>query len=812
MVGAELSAPVILKPGEEMRYYVALLVLLLPVVVIGVTLTVALDGSQQYTTIQAAVNASGAGDLLLVYPGRYLENLDLSYKSGITLTSLEYTTGDSCYISSTIIDGSSSPTSTILVYENTIDCTIRGFSVTGGSGFDYYQGSDPLQIFGGGIFLYRNNSLNLLNLNVYGNRAACGGGITILAHNTVSMANVNIYNNVARWFGGGLHIGSNQSYVPTIVFSQAVRCSIYNNFAQWGLDIAWYFVGGGSLNVYLKKFTVPAWEKYFASWYESTYTPNPYTVFDVQEGWQQPVQADLYVSPDGSNTNDGLSPNTAMMTPSLAMQRLASNPENPRSVHLLEGEHHNIILGEYLPIVIKDHCRLEGISEAQTRIYGEDMLGGTGVVSAGIECSDIALSNLSITTSLASAFFSWGVNGGLFENITIENSIVDRWLFASGDKNSSLVFRNVTMHDNLALTSVFGIQIKCNDAEIDNVRIYNNRTQSLPPSLFDQGGGTLDIYFGNSLNIKNSYFVNNEHHSVDGWANFRFMDLYEPHESDIVIENCLFASNSSLGGVRDINFFAVGSVTLINCTFANNISAYPDYILCIADNAVLLNCLFYNNGTEYEIRTSAMTYIDNCLFSRDNNIWRTIDGALLQWGPSNITGANPLFVGGIPQEPDYYRLFADQANGYSPAIDAGTADPGILPAGYVFPVYDLYGNARIYGSSVDIGCYESPGYTGIQDEVSAPAGTISLDNFPNPFNPSTTVSYILPKASEVLITVYNIKGQLVRTLADEYKAAGKHQVVWDGRDNNIKQISSGVYFIRLQAEGNNLTHKVLMMK
>jgi hypothetical protein len=111
-----------------------------------------------------------------------------------------------------------------------------------------------------------------------------------------------------------------------------------------------------------------------------------------------------------------------------------------------------------------------------------------------------------------------------------------------------------------------------------------------------------------------------------------------------------------------------------------------------------------------------------------------------------------------------------------------------------------------------IGCFESQGYTGNEDELSPSAGDLQLANYPNPFNPSTTITYTLPKPSEIRLSVYNLKGQLVRSLTGEFKAAGTHQVVWDGKDNLNKQASSGVYFIRLQAGRTSLTHKVLLMK
>ena len=135
-----------------MRTIIAFL-FLLPLALGAATLHVSLDGTQQYSVIQSAINDAVSGDVVLVHPGRYLENLNLSDKSGIILASLEYTTSDTTYISSTIIDGSSDNNSTILCYENTVNCTIRGFSITGGSGYAYYGDSSPWQIFGG-IYKY----------------------------------------------------------------------------------------------------------------------------------------------------------------------------------------------------------------------------------------------------------------------------------------------------------------------------------------------------------------------------------------------------------------------------------------------------------------------------------------------------------------------------------------------------------------------------------------------------------------------------------------------------------------------------------
>jgi hypothetical protein len=84
--------------------------------------------------------------------------------------------------------------------------------------------------------------------------------------------------------------------------------------------------------------------------------------------------------------------------------------------------------------------------------------------------------------------------------------------------------------------------------------------------------------------------------------------------------------------------------------------------------------------------------------------------------------------------------------------------------------------------------------------------------FPNPFNPSTTIQYGLKDAGNVRLSVFNSRGQLLRTLVNESKSAGTYQIGWNGRDNNGRQVSSGVYFFRMETREGVKTTKGLMIK
>jgi hypothetical protein len=87
-----------------------------------------------------------------------------------------------------------------------------------------------------------------------------------------------------------------------------------------------------------------------------------------------------------------------------------------------------------------------------------------------------------------------------------------------------------------------------------------------------------------------------------------------------------------------------------------------------------------------------------------------------------------------------------------------------------------------------------------------------LQNFPNPFNPSTNIGYALPTAEHVTITIYNTLGQKVKTLVDEQRNAGNYAEMWDGRDDAGKEVPAGAYLYKLQAGNFSHEKKMLLVK
>ncbi|HCX73814.1 MAG TPA: hypothetical protein DHM37_08855 [Candidatus Cloacimonas sp.] len=88
----------------------------------------------------------------------------------------------------------------------------------------------------------------------------------------------------------------------------------------------------------------------------------------------------------------------------------------------------------------------------------------------------------------------------------------------------------------------------------------------------------------------------------------------------------------------------------------------------------------------------------------------------------------------------------------------------------------------------------------------------SLENYPNPFNPTTTIFYTQPQTGSVSLEIFNIKGQKVRTLVNSHQASGSYQAVWNGRDDAGRQAASGIYFYKLQTPGYTTMKKMLLLK
>ena len=93
------------------------------------------------------------------------------------------------------------------------------------------------------------------------------------------------------------------------------------------------------------------------------------------------------------------------------------------------------------------------------------------------------------------------------------------------------------------------------------------------------------------------------------------------------------------------------------------------------------------------------------------------------------------------------------------------------------------------------------------DDLFIPTESRLSNAYPNPFNPTTALDYDVSVNGNVSITVYDISGQVVEVLVDDYKYAGEYSLIW-----NAQNYSSGVYFIGMETNGNHFTQKLILVK
>ncbi|MDD4667592.1 MAG: T9SS type A sorting domain-containing protein [Candidatus Cloacimonetes bacterium] len=131
-----------------------------------------------------------------------------------------------------------------------------------------------------------------------------------------------------------------------------------------------------------------------------------------------------------------------------------------------------------------------------------------------------------------------------------------------------------------------------------------------------------------------------------------------------------------------------------------------------------------------------------------------------------------------------------------------------------FATYDMkLRNGLLYTANSYAGMHilDPDAPSGIEDPTHQPP-LVALSNYPNPFNPSTTISYSIPEGGPVKLNIYNLKGQLIKVLINKEESSGDHSIMWDGRDRNGNIVAGGVYLYRLSTPGSSVSKKMLMMK
>ncbi|HJN69802.1 MAG TPA: hypothetical protein QF602_10225, partial [Candidatus Marinimicrobia bacterium] len=413
----------------------------------------------EYATIQEAISAAIDGDTVLVSAGTYVENIVWSATNGIKLIG---SGEDDC-----IIDGDS--LASVIRFEEDLggiidtNTLITGFTIQNGyaqytqgewsngagGGINCYSSSPSLENvtvtgnsadWGGGINCY-SSSPSLENVTVTGNSADYGGGIFCIGNGgSPSLENVTVTGNSANEIGGGILFGeSNPS------FSSENRCNIYSNTINnssrgAGADI--YSVSSSIVEVIVDTFTVMIPNDYYAS-------PIDSFTFDILHSIVEDslINADVYVSIDGDDSNFGTSADTPFKTIRHALERIYSDSLNVNTIHLASGIYSPSTNGEVFPIGWNNYVNLSGSGEGETILDADN-------------------------TARVMRFNA--VTESLVENITITNGSADEW-YGGGIYcyTSSPTLMNVTITGNSGPTGG-GIMFDESSPRLENVTITGN--------------------------------------------------------------------------------------------------------------------------------------------------------------------------------------------------------------------------------------------------------------------------------------------------------------------------------------------------
>lgn len=788
---------------------------------------------QNYNTCQEAIDASSNGDRIIVSPGTYFENINFNGKA-ITVGSLYLTTQDSTYIEQTIIDGSSPSNpdyGSVVTFENGEDSTslIIGLTIREGIGnkylfydTDYMRcgggivciGSSPqiinniikdntvsdegcVIIRGGGVYLKDSSSIvkkNIIKNNDlpgYGN-VYSGGGIMTRGTCYILIEENMIKNNSCTGYGAGICI---QSSGETIMNNNIIRnngnCSRGGGIAE---------VGGNSI-------------------IESNLIEENLNVGDGGGIWCE----------DG---NQVIRNNVIRNHDSAGITSQHSAIEIVENV-IYNNNNSNWWAGG---IYIWNDSYEYSLIESNLIINNSSGYYGGGIMCSGL--SRIINNQICNNSSLQ--------GGGLFtsnysESIVINNTICNNYAEQKGgglyfSDNNSMFVNNILWGNS----AVFGRQVYIDEGSQPAFYFCN-----IEGSFSDIEGP------GSGANYNQNYFVNNissipfftepsqgigvEFEAIN--TDWTFLPVTQSINSGALDTLALYIpeydlnGNSRFFGDRiDIGAYETQTEPISSIsTFSVNNNYFEFMSLeftTLFENELLGFNIYHNITTDF---TTAYLINDSIIPATNNMIEYTynIDEYAVETGTLNYFWLEVITLDGesfrsssMLKKSAYVDFIAEPTWGQSPLLVEFTdisvgeimswewdfENDGIIDSYEQNPTF-IYGDDGFYSVSLTVTdsleneqtkLKENLVYVGlVSAENDIIKNSIQLSNYPNPFNPETTISYSLPMDGNVEISIFNIKGQKVKALFMEESQKGSHSILWDGNDESGKPISSGVYYYKL---------------
>lgn len=348
---------------------------------------------------------------------------------------------------------------------------------------------------------------------------------------------------------------------------------------------------------------------------------------------------------------------------------------------------------------------------------------------------------------------TYNENIQLAENVSLFGSGADNTIIDGGGLNDVIKALNI----NNFIIQDFTVQNSRQDGSSPgNVGVFINPTSSA------------------GLKIISRCRVRHNGHGIDIWNDFGGV-TYIDH--NVITDNLYNGFSPYLGLVYLTN----------NTITANGQDGYYDWS---GGGAVYIsNNIITENG-----RYGIFKHHDTPVYISYNDVWNNAQGSYYEgssgpyvpFDPNPGTGeisADPLFI--APEAGDFHLLAG------SPCIDAG--DPSSPP--------------DPDSTATDMGAFYRDQNVGIADGKQIPRSDLYIDNYPNPFNASTTIEYALPAPSSIRLDIFDPLGRLVESLDPGYQTAGNYRIAWQASGR-----VSGFYFYRLRTEEFAITKKMILLK
>ena len=771
----------------------------------------------------------------------------------MTIGSLYLTTGDESYISQTIIDGFENDS--VIRIESVPDCFqvyISGFVIQNGYG---YINAPNGQSKGGGFFLNYADA-TIKKCSIQNNYAGYGGGIYLHYYSNLILIGNTIRFNNAYNKGGGIRI----TYFNHINFDSQDLNNIYLNNGGVGSDIQlshW----SGFHEIIVDTFTVadPA-EGYYYIYPSSDGAGYPQPglfSIDIQYAKIEQENCDLYVSPDGDNNNSGTSGSEPLRSIAYALAKIREDSLIHRTIHIGDGVYSSSLNDQNFPLHIKSNVSLIGVSREGT-ILDAEFEGGH--IYAYDPQRDYTIKNLSLINSEKYNNITIGENTGvLIDNVTISSNNLGNLGFAAIHINfSDIILRNLLFENNQYVGSIYFYSPKYGtELNITNSIFRNNAPSVVACKQIrcHRSGSLSDSLI---VNVINSEITDNLDASYE-WPPAEVAMLISS-DTKVNIVNCTIGNNEMVNNGGAVHIMDYSEANIVNSVL------YGDTPCEICLNSINGACTLYaynslidgGIGNIWQLGYNIINWDDETMLDEDP-VWL---GVGAEW-PYALSENSPCIDTGTLDLPNGVVLPAYDLAGNprvcGNGIDMGAYEfPGIaapinleidnatlswqLPTGYLASGFNIYldgeyqttlnstvteftfpdlieGNTYIAGVSALYGTEETVVinlefiYDPVGTEVEIPISQIQITNYPNPFNPSTTIKLDLKESGKVELAIYNIKGQKVKTLMDAYSCKGHFEVIWRGTDENKKKVSSGNYFAKLKVNGNiKAVRKLILLK